>query len=553
MIQENNPDSKSVSHPSSSDNGIVPSEQSSTEDPSQDGYLGSTRNHVFADPSVAEYWRTKYEKAEYENRHRFDPDFHWSSDEEKKLVRKVDKRIMTWAWLMFLALDLNRRNVSRAITDTMLDDLGMDTNDFNYGQTIFLVSFLAAELPSGLVSKRLGADVWIPFIITAWSITGACQAFLSTKAAFFATRAILGLLMGGFIPDTVLYLTYFYKSNELPIRLSWFWTALMIVQIIGSLIAAGVLQMGGVAGWAGWQWLFMIEGLITLIIGVFSWVLMPPGPCQTKNWFRGKDGWFSEHEEKILVNRLLRDDPSKGDMNNREGVGPKLLWKTLKDWEQWPLYLIGLMNYIPPSPPTTYLSYVLRQVGFSTFEANLLVMPSQVLFAAQLLLVTWVSQKYNERSNVSSTSNIWIFPWLVALIAMPADSSPWARYAVLTGLVGYPYCHAILVAWNARNSNAVRTRAVSAALYNMTVQSGNIIASNIYREDDKPLYPRGNRILLGICVWNVFLFYFVKAFYIWRNKVRDRKWNAMTKAEQEDYVLNTTDEGMKRLDFRFVH
>jgi hypothetical protein len=297
----------------------------------------------------------------------------------------------------------------------------------------------------------------------------------------------------------------------------------------------------------------MIEGLITLVIGVLSWGLMPPGPCQTRNWFRGKDGWFTEHEEKILVNRLLRDDPSKGDMNNRQAVGPKLLWKTLKDWEQWPLYLIGLMNYIPPSPPTTYLSYVLRQLGFSTFDANLLVMPSQVLFAAQLLLVTWASRKFNERSIVSSSSNIWMFPWLVALIAMPATVSSWTRYAVLTGLVSYPYCHAILVAWNAKNSNAVRTRAVSAALYNMTVQTGNIVASNIYREDDKPLYPRGNRILLGICVWNIFLFYFVKAFYIWRNKVRDGKWNAMSKEQQEDYVLNTTDEGMKRLDFRFAH
>lgn len=107
--------------------------------------------------------------------------------------------------------------------------------------------------------------------------------------------------------------------------------------------------------------------------------------------------------------------------------------------------------------------------------------------------------------------------------------------------------------WNAKNSNAVRTRAVSAAIYNMTVQSGNIVASNIYREDDQPLYRRGNKILLGICCFNILLFYGVKAFYIWRNKKRDQVWNAMTKEEQEHYSLNTQDEGMKRLDFRFAH
>lgn len=311
--------------------------------------------------------------------------------------------------------------------------------------------------------------------------------------------------------------------------------------------------MRGVAGWGGWRWLFLIEGIVTLIIGVLSWGLMPPGPCQTKNWFRGKDGWFTDHEEYILVNRLLRDDPSKGDMNNRQAVGPSLLWGAIKDWEQLPLYLIGLTGYIPPSPAANYISYILRELGFSVFQANMLVMPSQFLFAVNLLIISRVSERLKERAIISSISNIWILPWLVALVVLPAGASPWARYALMTGLLSYPYCHAILVGWNAKNSNSVRTRAVSAALYNMTVQSGNIIGSNIYREDDKPLYRRGNKVLLALCCWNIVLFYLAKAFYVWRNRVRDRRWDAMTREEQEHYALNTTDEGMKRLDFRFVH
>lgn len=86
-----------------------------------------------------------------------------------------------------------------AITDKMLPELGMNTNDFNYGQTIFLISFLSAELPSGLISKKVGPDRWIPFIIVSWSIISAAQAGLTNKVGYYICRCLLGLLMGGFI------------------------------------------------------------------------------------------------------------------------------------------------------------------------------------------------------------------------------------------------------------------------------------------------------------------------------------------------------------------
>lgn len=171
----------------------------------------------------------------------------------------------------------------------------------------------------------------------------------------------------------------------------------------------------------------------------------------------------------------------------------------------------------------------------------------------QLLIVSWVSEKVGERALVSSTSNIWILPWLAALVGLGSSASDWVRYALLTGLLSYPYCHAILVAWNSKNSNSVRTRAVSAALYNMFVQAGNIIGSNIYRDDDRPYYIRGNKILLAVCCFNIVALMFVKYYYVTRNKRREAAWAKLTGEEKVDYVRNTKDEGAKRLDFRFSH
>jgi hypothetical protein len=253
----------------------------------------------------------------------------------------------------------------------------MNTNDFNYGQTIFYVCFLAAELPSQLISKKIGPDNWIPIQMVSWSLVASLQAFLSGRTSFFACRALLGLIEGGFIPDNILYLSYFYTGWELPARLGWFWVSYQSTQIISAFLAFGILRLRGHNGLEGWRWLFALEGMLTGLIGIVSWFYLPPSPTQTaskSNWnvFRGKDGWFNEREEKIMVNRILRDDPSKGDMHNRQGLSPKMLWDCLKDYHMWPIYLIGLSWTIPSTPMTSYLTLQIRSLGFGTFETNLL-------------------------------------------------------------------------------------------------------------------------------------------------------------------------------------
>jgi hypothetical protein len=235
---------------------------------------------------------------------------------------QIDKRICTFVCLMFFALQLDRGNISQALSGGLLNDLGINTNEYNYGQTIFYVSFLLAELPSQLISKKIGPDNWIPIQMVSWSLVASMQAFLSGRNSFYACRALLGLIEGGFIPDNILYLSYFYTGWELPTRLSWFWVSYQSTQIVSAFLAFGILRLDGLNGMEGWRWLFALEGMLTGLIGIAAWFYLPPSPTQSAttikfNPFRGEKGWFSEHEEKIMVNRILRDDPSKGDMHNR--------------------------------------------------------------------------------------------------------------------------------------------------------------------------------------------------------------------------------------------
>ncbi|KKK23112.1 hypothetical protein ARAM_004581 [Aspergillus rambellii] len=388
---------------------------------------------------------------EYEGVHRWDPDFDWSPEEEKRLV---DLRICTFACITFFALQLDRGNIVQALSDNMLEDLGMNTNDYNTGQTIFFLLFLFAELPSQLLSKKLGPDRWIPIQMVSWSVIAACQSFMKNKTGYYVCRALLGMFEGGFIPDTILFLSFWYKSKELPIRLSFFWVSYQGTAIVGAFLAFGFLHITRSDGTGGWRYLFAFEGLITGVIGILAAAWMPASPTQTKGWLRGKDGWFSEREEKILVNRVIRDDPSKGTMHNRQAVTPGMLWDALWDYDMWPIYLLGLSWMIPTTPATSYITLQLKSLGFNTFQTNLMTIPAYALFIGNLLFWTWISERFNQRFVIGIVTEIWCLAPLIALVILPNGTSPWVLWVLNILLIGTPYVHAVIVAMTSRNAGS---------------------------------------------------------------------------------------------------
>lgn len=245
--------------------------------------------------------------------------------------------------------------------------------------------------------------------------------------------------------------------------------------------------------------MFAIEGLLTGLIGIVSWLYLPASPYQTASRFRGS-GWFTEHEEKIMANRILRDDPGKGDMHNRQGLSWGALRASISDYHMWPLYLLGLTWNVPTVPMQGYITLNLKAVGFGTFETNLLSIPAFVLFILGLIVSlclcsihgreqfrltgpgqfwTFLSERINERFLLATVSQWWALIMLIALVALPSSRSPWAQYALSVLLYGMPYVQAIFTALTSRNAGSVRTRTVATALYNIFYQVSNVIGINV--------------------------------------------------------------------------
>lgn len=507
----------------------------------------ATQRSVFDDPQLRQFYMPR---SDHENLKRFDIAERWTHREERAVRRKTDCKIFLWILVMFFALNIDRGNLGNAVADNLLDDIDISTNDYNNAQNMYRIGFLLSEIPSQMIGKRIGPDRWIPVQIMLWSVAAGGQFFMTGRASFFACRFLIGIFMGGFIPDSILYLSYFYKKGEMPMRLAFFWFVDSMSGVAGSFIAYGVLHLRGVDGREGWRWLFLIEAIISFTIGAASFLFLVPGPTQTETWWNPK-GYFNEREEKIIVNRVLRDDPSKGDMHNRQAITPKMLWQSLTDFDLWPVYAIGLVFQIPESPPKAYLTLSLKHIGFSTFNTTLLGIPITVFSSINMLWITYLTERFQQRAIIGLLTQLWLLPLLIIEYTSAGSLSSWSQYAVLFFLLGQPSVHAAQVSWCSRLSNAVRTRAVSAALYNITIQLSGIASSNIYRTDDKPLYKRGNGQLIAINILAMSLYAFAKGYYLFRNNQKTKKWNAMTKEGQAYYLGNHSDQGNKRLDFLF--
>lgn len=140
-----------------------------------------------------------------------------------------------------------------------------------------------------------------------------------------------------------------------------------------------------------------------------------------------------------MVNRIIRDDPSKGTMHNREPITPKLLWKSLCDYDLWPIYIIGLTFQTPMTTPQQYLTLTLRGLGFSTFTTNLLIIPKEILHITTMLLLAYTAEATGELTMVAMVGQLWALPFLVYLYVVDINSAnKWVVWAVMTLLLGYP-------------------------------------------------------------------------------------------------------------------
>ena len=234
------------------------------------------------------------------------------------VYRKVSMRLLPLLFLCYIAAYLDRVNVGFAKLG-MQDALKLSDDVYGFGAGIFFVGYFIFEIPSNLALHRVGAGKWIARIMVSWAVLSAATMFVTTPMAFYIVRFQLGVAEAGFFPGIILYLTYWYPAARRGRATSLFLTAVAFAGIIGGPVSGWILHsMGGVNGWAGWQWLFLFEALPSLVLGVMAWFFLED---RVKN-----AQWLTADERELIARDIAAEDARKSQGRLAEVVSDPQVW-----------------------------------------------------------------------------------------------------------------------------------------------------------------------------------------------------------------------------------
>jgi len=214
------------------------------------------------------------------------------------VLAKVRRRLIPFLFLLYIVSYLDRINVGFAALQ-MNAALGLSASAYGFGAGIFFLSYTLFEVPSNVILARIGARLWIARIMVTWGVVSSAMMLASGPTSFYMLRFLLGVAEAGFFPGMIFYLTEWFPSRERARTIAAFMTATLVAGIVGGPVSGALLSMQGVGGLAGWQWLFLLEGLPAVVLGVVVLFYLTERPEDAT--------WLSDNERAALVATLRAD------------------------------------------------------------------------------------------------------------------------------------------------------------------------------------------------------------------------------------------------------
>ncbi|KAH9889729.1 MFS general substrate transporter [Xylariomycetidae sp. FL2044] len=417
-----------------------------------------------------------------------------SAAEEAKLTRRVlwklDTRILPVLALLFLCSFLDRTNVGNARLYGLEDDLGISDHQYDSALAVFYAAYILSEIPSNLILKKLTPKIWLPCLAFVWGISAMSQGFIDYYSQFVGIRILLGMFEGGLLPGIVLYLSGIYQRKELALRIGIFYTAASLSGAFGGLLSRGIAEIGTAGGLSSWRWIFIINGCFSSTVGICSWFLLPNGAGSAKFLTPQEREWAVKRIHTAGAGTTSRSGETVERFQWSEvirGVLAPQVWLTATAYMG---ILSGLYSF------GLFLPTIITGLGYTANEAQLY----SVIPYAVACVFTVITAVLSDRFKVRGIIILFSLPIAIIGYAVIANvNNNNVKYGMTFFMaVGLYSSVPPILGWLSNNSAGHYKRATTSALQLAIANCGGFVAVFVYPKSQGPSYHEGHTIIMSL-------------------------------------------------------
>ncbi|KIJ36293.1 hypothetical protein M422DRAFT_782228 [Sphaerobolus stellatus SS14] len=446
---------------------------------------------------------------------------------ERRLLRKLDNRLLPLTCLLYLFAYLDRTNLGNARLQGLPKDLlGGDPTGkrFDWVNSAFFFSYILCQVPATVIMKLFRPRIWIGCVAIGWSICSVLMSSSFNFAGIMVARVGLGVFEAGFGPAIPIYLSLFYTKSELGLRMAYWFGFAAVAGAFGGLIAFGVqhADLSGPLHGHNWKLLFIVEGLPAFILGVVTLFLLPDRPESTSFL---KDG----PERDLAIERANRGTAADvGHTVKKEHI--KL---ALTDWK---VYLGGVIYFglnAALASISAFLPTIITTFGFTNANAQLLTVPPYACAAIVLTVTAWISDRLQSRGIACAISSTVAGIGYILLLTVPDKVG--VRYLGVFFITSGTYTHiGVIIAWFAHNLGSETKKSTGIPMFMAIGQCGSILGSHLFPSIEGPRYIKGFGVSCALQFLAVVCAVILTIYFRYENKRRDRIYGRVDPNERVD-------------------
>ncbi|KZZ98823.1 Major facilitator superfamily domain, general substrate transporter [Moelleriella libera RCEF 2490] len=408
--------------------------------------------------------------------------------EKARLLRKVDFRLLPMLFLIYVMAFLDRANIANALTLGMTEELGISGQQPNIALAVFFVPYIVFEFFSNFCLKRATPHVWLSLCILGFGIVMFCQGFIVNYAGLLTTRFFLGAFEAGIFPGSFYLISFWYRRQEAQKRFTVYFTSVIVASAFSGLLASAISKMNGVGGKSSWRWIFILEGILTMLVAVAAFFFVCDFPEQAT--------WLSDRERHMILQktgRLQKQQPSQ------DRVTMKDAWAFFRD----PQHHFGALMYFCSTVPVYAFAYftptIVKTLGYSTVQTQLYSVPPYAAALAVCLVQAYLADRTDLRLPYLLFSGILLVSGLAILISTYGHFS--VQYAgICLVSMGALSAAPLVICWYLMNLDGHRQRSMGSAWMISVGNVGGIVAPFAFLPQDAPRYHPGYSLCLAVAV-----------------------------------------------------